>query len=399
MGYNSSATTTTLTAKFTPLGRKKLIITNNNLVSTFSLGDSDANYFAALPLVTGEVPTDGGTVGPFASVTNSVASNVDIKSVLLVNSSGITKKPVEVTSNEVLIDYISNGLTVISGTNLTQKIINRISGNTDPLVNLYYSFNLPLNSNDDYKFTGLTSTFGGFSNTALSGLAQTKILVIGIDNSQYGELIDGKTIKLQLTTTASTYTIYSTFQNTGLANNVQDANYMDTAPDTSIFGSNIAFLVSDNIMKPNGGNASLSWATGYDTVKPFSVNNKQQYNLVTDTNLSQSADTVIGIAYLDKGFLVITNPTIVNAFDVTSNATVVTCDSVSTSVSQNITCISNRGEFGISTNPTFSVSDTPRISEVGLYDADGDLIAIAKTDRHLVKNVNEFFALGIKISL
>ena len=30
---------------------------------------------------------------------------------------------------------------------------------------------------------------------------------------------------------------------------------------------------------------------------------------------------------------------------------------------------------------------------------DGALIAIAKPDRHLIKNVNEFLALGIKITI
>ncbi len=68
-------------------------------------------------------------------------------------------------------------------------------------------------------------------------------------------------------------------------------------------------------------------------------------------------------------------------------------------VVQNVTCLANRGEFGTSTNVTFRVGDTPRISEIGLYDGDGDLIAIAKMDRQILKNVNEFLALGIKIGL
>lgn len=399
MGYNTTATTTTLTAKLTPLGRRKLILTNNNLVTAFSLGDSDANYNSTLPLTTGEVPSLGGNVGLFASTTNSVGPNISLKSFLLVNNSGQTKKAVEPQSSEVTSEVVANGLVTISGSNISQAIINRNDWNTDSLVNLYYSFNLPLNSNDDYKFTGVTQANGGFSNTALSGVAQTKVLAIALDNSSYGELIDGKTIKLSLTTTAATYTIYSTFQNTGISNSVQDANYTDSATTTSRFGTNVAFLFSDDILRPNGGNPTLSWGTGYNTVKPFSLNTKQYYNLTTDTNLSQTADTVVGIAYLDKGFLVITHPTIVNNFNVSSSATVVTCNSISSSVVQNITCISGRGEFGFSTNPTFSLSDTPRISEVGLYDSDGDLIAIAKTDRHLVKNVNEFFAIGVKISL
>jgi hypothetical protein len=397
MGYNTTATTTTLTAKLTPIGRKKLISTNSNLITSFSLGDSDANYYAVLPLVTGEVPTNGGNIGPFTATTNSVGPNIVIKSMLLVNGGGATQKNVEAQSSVITTGYQAIGQTTISGTNTSQVVVNRDNFNTDPLVNLYYSFNLPLNSDDDYTFTGLTSSLGGFLDTALSGIAQTKILVVALNNASYGEIIDGKSISLSIVTTGGTYQMYSTFQNTGLALTVQDANYSDSAANTAFLGYNIAFLMSDTIMKPNGGDTSLSWATGFNSVKPFSQNRKQLYNLVTDSNLSESADTVVGIAYLDKGFMVITNPTIVNAY--TTGATVTVCDSVSTTVIQNITCIANRGEFGNSTNKTFAITDTPRISEIGLYDVDGDLIAIAKTDKHLVKNVNEFLALGLHISL
>jgi hypothetical protein len=109
---------------------------------------------------------------------------------------------------------------------------------------------------------------------------------------------------------------------------------------------------------------------------------------------------MVGVAYLDKGFLVITHPTIVNNFTSSmSTDTTITFDSVSTAVYQNITCIAGRGEFGGSTNPTFTGSDTVRISEIGLYDNLGNLIAMGKTDRHVTKNINEFKAFNVKITL
>jgi hypothetical protein len=103
---------------------------------------------------------------------------------------------------------------------------------------------------------------------------------------------------------------------------------------------------------------------------------------------------------LDKGILVITNPTIVAAYDsATAAGALVTFNSVSTNVFQNITCIANRGEFGSSTNITFSSSDIARISEIGLFDSFGNLIALGKTDRHITKNVNEIKVFNVKISL
>lgn len=400
MGFNSTANTTTLTAKLTPFGRQRMVSTNNGLITTFSLGDSDANYNVALPLSTGRIPSLGGDIGPNSTNSNSTAQNFQLKSTLIVNPSGSSRKSVETQSSTISTESVTLGTTTISGANITQLAINRNNSNTDGNVNLFYSFGLPLTSTDDSRYTGTTFANGGFSDTALSGLAQTQILVFALNNANYGDVLDGKTIRFTLPTSAGTYTMYSTFQNKGQSNKIEDGNIRDTSPTTNSFGSNIAFLFSDSILRPNGGDSTLSWATGYDTVKPFSVNNKRLYNLQTNTNLSLTADTAVGIAYLDKGILVITNPTIIANYDsTTATGASVTFNSVSTNVFQNVTCIANRGEFGASTNTTFSSSDVPRISEIGLFDSLGNLIAVGKTDRHITKNINEIKVFNVKISL
>lgn len=400
MGFIATANTTTLTAKLTPFGRQKMVSTNNALIATFSLGDSDANYYVPLTLSTGEVPAKAGEEGANSTFSNSTAQNVSVKSPIIVNASGLLRKPVETQSVNILTDLLFNGYTTISGSNLTRVVIDRDNYNTDALVNLFYSFRLPLNSNDDNVYTGITYANGGYSDTALSAISQTKILAIAINNASYGECIDGKSIKIELPTSAGTYTIYSTYQNDGTSLKVLDANIRDTSPVTNYLGDNIAMLFSDNILTPNGGSGSLSWATGYGTQKPFTVNGKQLYNLQTNNSLATTADTIVGIAYLDKGFIVITNPQIIADYDsTTATGTTITFDSASTSVYQNVTCVANRGEFGISTNPTFSDSDVVRISELGLYDNLGNLLAVAKTDRQITKNINEFLTLSVKINL
>ena len=112
------------------------------------------------------------------------------------------------------------------------------------------------------------------------------------------------------------------------------------------------------------------------------------------------------MAYLDSGFIAITNPTIINDVLVSGTtlfsgvtATTLTFDSVSTNVSQVISCIAERGEFGASTSIYFGNDDIPKITEVGLYDDFGNLIAYGKTDRQITKNVNQFLALSIKITI
>jgi hypothetical protein len=401
MGFNISADTITLNAKLTPVGRARLVSTNNNLVTTFSLGDSDANYNVTNELYSGQIPAQSGNIGIDGLPSNSTGLNFKSKSTLIVNTSGTLRKPVEIQSSNITTDNIPNGLYTasVSDNSLTQNVINRNNYLTDSLVNLYYSFGLPLNSTDDTNYTGVTYANGGFSDTALSGLAQNNILVLGISNDVYGESLDGKTIQVFISTSASTYTIYSTFQNKNVSKSVEDINIKETSVTTNNINPNIAFLFSDDIQTPNG-NPNLSWSTGYNTLKPFSLNNKQFFNLTTNSNLGLNADTVVGIAYLDKGIIVITHPTIVNAYiPANDSMTYVSYNSVSTSVQQNITCIAGRGEFGASTNPTFKTYDTPRISEILLYDNIGNIIAVAKSDRHILKKINDFKVFNIKITI
>lgn len=397
MGYIQSAATLTLTAKLTPLGRKKIVSSNNGLIKTFSLGDSDANYYVNDVLTTGQIPGLGGSIGPFSSLSNSTTQTIGLRSVLMVNSSGSLFKPVATQSSNVLSEIKLNGVTTISGSDVTQNVVNRADFATDSLVNLFYSFGLPLDATSDALFSAVTYAQGGFSDTALSGIGATKILVIAVDNTKYGESLDGKSLKIEIPTTSGTYDVYSTYQGGTTSLATLDASYSEPSKILNRFGSNVSALVSDGILTPNGGDPSLSWATGYGTTKPFSLNSKQTYNLQTNSNLGVVADSVIGLAYLEKGFIVITNQTIVN--DYVGGAITITFDSTSTNVFQSITCIADRGEFGSTTNTTYQLNDVPRITEVGLYDADSNLIAIAKTDKQITKNVNEFLALGIIISL
>lgn len=402
MGYQPTTPTTTLIAKLTPLGRQLLVTNTNNLITKFSLGDSDANYNTSGLLGSGEVPAIGGNIGPNNTTSNSSSGDVYIKHPLMLNGLGGYYKNVDPASINVTNVTLKNGQVVnISGANITQNIIDKSNFTTDPLTNLFVSFGLPITESEKRSYTATTFNRGGLVDTAYSGFASEKVVVIGIDNSKYGENLDGKEIKLTFVNTASTYTIYGTFQNKNLPLTTEDSNYKDSSKELFSFGRSISPLVSDDIKKPNG-DVNKSWGTGFGTVKPFSVGKKSLLNLQTNSNLSQSADTAIGIAYLDKGFLVLTHPTLVNDFDESfsgNSGTSVTINSVSTNVIQNVTCIAGRGQFGSSTNPTWSVGDTVRITELGLYDNQNRLIAYGKFDRQIEKTNESFASFGIKITV
>lgn len=402
MGFSPSALTASLTAYLTPLGRQLLVTNTNALITKFALGDSDANYNTTDMLTTGMVPAIGGDIGPNATVSNSSGPYVGIRYPLYVDGLGGNLKSVDPASINVSNITLKNGQTTSSGNNVTLRVIDKADYTTDAYTNLFVSFGLPISAAQISTYSGKTFASGGYSDTALSGFGVSKVLVIGLDNSQYGEVLDGKEMKLQLKYTGGTYTIYSTFQNQGLKLSSMDANYIESSKEAINFGRAVSFLFSDDIMTPNGGDATLSWATGFGAVKPFSVSRKPLFNLQTDSNQGKTGDTAVGIAYLDKGFIVLTHPTLVNSYDSSysgNSGTSITFNSISTNVVQNITCIADRGKFGTSSNPTWSVGDTVLISELGLYNNLNQLIAYGKFDRHVEKTIDGFASFGIKITV
>lgn len=397
MGFIDSGATFTIKGKLTPVGRQLLVTNTNTLINTFALGDSDADYTVFSGLTNGQIPDFSGD----KNTVNNGGGNYNFKSVLYYNGTS-TVKPVETSSLSINTSFNYLGISTIqySAGTISQNIINRMSGTTDALTNLFYSFGLPKSDSEKLTFTGTTFAQDGFSDTALSGISQDKALIIGLKSTEFGEVIDGKTIKINLTTTANTYSIYGTFENQTLPLTTYDNSLVETSSSLGVFGSNRVLLFSDSISKPNQ-DSTKSWATGYATTKPFSsIPKKEIWNLTTNDTLSLTADTPVGIAYLDKGFFVITDPTIVNDFDltgVTSTATTIEFNSVNSSVSQQITCIADRNTFVNSTNPTFTTGETPRITEIGLFDSVGNLIAFAKTNRTYYKSASEIVIFNIVI--
>lgn len=397
MAFIASANTVTLTAKLTPYGRQQLLANTNSVISQFSLGDSDANYRSTDMLSTGEVPSTSGDLGLDNTLPNSVTTGVSIRHKILVNTKGAIMKPVEANSNQINSVEKLVGTQTLDESEVTAFVIDR-TNSANPLINLFSTFGLPITDKQKTLYADITDAFGGFSNTALAHLNQDKALVISIPSTEYGEMVDGRTLGISIvTSSAGTFTIYSTYQKSLTALNVQDTKTAEISPKASTIGSNIVFLFSDEIQPPNN-NGSKSWATGFGEIKPFSVAQKELFNMIENTATSIVADKTVGVAYLDKGFIVITDPTIVDGY-IDGDGITIGYDSLVHEVSQDITCIVNRGEFSVSTNPTFSSGDVIRLSEVGLHDATGNLMAVAKTSQHIPIGANQFLALGIKITV
>jgi hypothetical protein len=429
MGFINSANTVTIRARLTNLGREKLLTSNNTIFSHFELGDSDANYNSSEKLTTGRIPSDSGNLGANSLTNDNIYDNVGINSKLYVTVAPITKKAVEKNSSKINTAITSVGENTISGTSLTYLEIDKTDTNSQN-TNYFKSLSLPIKGADNNFFTGTTSQNGGWSDTPFSGLGVNKVLMGVIDNSQYGEIIDGKSVKISLPvytgfttggvpTGLTTYDIYSTFPRTTIPKSDLDSQYVDMSSyPQSLFRRkiNVAYLVSDNIQKPNN-DSSKSWSTGYDSFKPFSLNGKELLNVQTVSSTGINADKIAGVIYLDKGIFIITDQVIVNNVATNFSGDTDTntinnnlglyyysagtynsiVDSVQKDFVQNIVCIAARGEFYNSQNETLTVTDDVRISEVAITDVGGNVLAIGKTDRHIVKKKNDFVIFDVQI--
>lgn len=429
MGFINTANTITIRARLTDLGREKLLTNNNTIFSHFILGDSDANYNTNERLTTGKIPTNSGNLGANSTTNDNIYENVGIHSKLFVTVAPKTKKSVERNSAKINKSVTSIGETIVSGESLTYVSVDK-SNTSDENINYFKSLSLPIKRSDINIFTGTTSQNGGWSDTPFSTLGSKKILMGVIDNSQYGEIIDGKSVKISLPvytgyttggtpTGLTTYDMYSTFPKTTIPRTELDSHYIDRSSyPQSLFTRriNVAYLVSDELQKPNNDNTK-SWSTGYDSFKPFSLNGKELINVQTVAATGINADKIAGVIYLDKGIFAITDETIVENIatnfsgdtgtDTTNNSlglyyytgdtynTVV--DSIQKDLVQNIVCIAARGEFYNSQNETLTVTDDVRISEIGITDVGGNVLAIGKTDRHIVKKKNDFVIFDVQI--
>ena len=170
-------------------------------------------------------------------------------------------------------------------------------------------------------------------------------LIFEIPAAKYGEIIDGKSISFTLpywtgvtntnltkkslgilasySSTIKVANIYGTYNlshlNTDNLDNalsekdlsLQDLGARpDLSSDVSTYNSNVVLLFSDNIATPYE-NSTGSWGTGnsqvLDGIRVF--NPKSREKLL----YTYQQDQCVGVAYLDKGFVVITHPLIVDS--------------------------------------------------------------------------------------
>lgn len=390
MGFINTSSDIKLTAKLTPKGRES-ILNGIDIFKKIAIGDSDANYFEDLTLSNGNIPNVSGSLGDSFVISNSLNNSYKINSNVYLNDLNELYKDIsdDNKSNVNQIKLLNNKTLSLSNVDIIE--LDRTQ--SDEYNNLMKSFNFPLTPNDYNLFNNTTFNQGGFSNTSIKGFTSDNLVIINIPSIEHSELIDGKKIKLELSGSTYQYTLYSTYQSSSLQLVDLDNELKDPSPISNSFGSNVAFLFSDDIKLPvNGG----TWADGFNSKKPFSIGNKKTFVFSSSTN---NYDECVGIVFLDKGFIVLVNPDIINDFDTNDLNLSLSFNNYYTTVSKNINVFLNRGEFFKSNNKTFTKGDVIRVSEIGVYNNDNELMAITKPNEHILKQTNQIIGLSIEITV
>ena len=246
-----------------------------------------------------------------------------------------------------------SGYNMISGDTMKFYSAQRVPNNGRPFSNLFHSFKFPLTSAD----TNSGWVNAGYNGSYMSAITSTQgtgeeFIVMEIPRCNYGELIDGRTIKIVIPTgntstpalTAphpiTAYTSYYTAQEWASDNSSQAAffghqvNNVNTA-NPEYPSTNVAFLFSDAVRPPQVSYAS-SWAEGFPTTIGASTNggtafppisalppsgypngDQDLYSFNSSTNKKPYAtadDIPVGVCYLDKGFCVLTHTAITSNF-------------------------------------------------------------------------------------
>jgi hypothetical protein len=345
--------------------------------------------------------------------------------------------------------------TGMNGSELVFTLCDRTQ-TTSTEANYFSSFGLP------YEYNALSS--GSTLATQYPEIYQLnrdRIVIMPISKQSYSELIDGRSITMDVpqlsgTTGISAKTIYSSTYTT-----------LTKVDNNPILGGNIAFLFSDEINRPytgntNGGQISNSghttWGVGLNyTARPAAVSYADLGNIdintdsrpwsavslsngvieeyPTNTNQGYNYDIPLGFVALDKGFIIFTHPSIVDNIpwplgqsqitdvpNTTSGTTNIYFSASPTSnmsyvdISINykttVVCLALPQEFYFSNNPSWDFLynynellnqtngfESVFVTEVGLYNRINELVAVAKISEPLEKTYTNIINFTLNIDV
>lgn len=346
----------------------------------------------------------------------------------------------------------STSLSSVITSGLTYTLCDRI--NLSKESNYFSSFRLPF----EYDNLKTGSTFS-LQNPQIQQLNVDKIIVASISSDFFSETIDGRSITFTVPQVSG---LISMSGKTVVSSTYGELKKSQTS---TLLGNNIAFLFCDEINLPRTGTTTgtntttlprTTWnetpfinrpqAHAYSNLAPSDINTDQRpwsgVNLAVDyiteqypttTNQGYNYDIPVGFVVLNKGFMVLTHPDIVDnipwdfGYDLYSNiqssgttkayfsdttVSQVSFTDISIQFKTSVICLALPGEFTFSTNPTWDLSyniqefdngtngfDAVQITEIGLYNKLDELIAVAKMDRPVEKTFTNILTFNLDIDV
>lgn len=385
-------TTIEIEAFLTENGAQQIMSTGIGIVKYFAISDEASNYVSSDKLTFNQMFTLGGKL-TVDGRTLSVISNPTLRNRVFVDNTTETLKTFEGDSGSVVVEQNIGSTTTSNFFNIYSYEVDK----TSPTYQLNWISDLaqPYGSSDTTLW-GLNFNSGGYSNTAISDMISDYALIFVIDGSQHA-YIDGKSIKFTMPFLTGTTDIYGTYINTNNAKSFYDGLNSETSQYlTSRFGSNVVLLFSDLIQRPNA-DATKSWSTGYNfTNAPFSQGNKNLANYVASPGYNK--DIAVGIAYLDKGVIVIFNPVLYTGYVARSTNDInIYNRNLTKRTAVNFICDLPIGKFYRSQNPTYTTNSSIRISSIGLFNSQKELVAVGRLNSEIEKNNAQRLTFLVKL--
>jgi len=354
-----------------------------------------------------------------------------------------------VTSTISTRQETSSLVVIPAGSALTYSLSDRTSI-TEINTNYFVSFNLPVS----YDALSSGSTLA-LTNPEIFQINVDKAVIVPIPREYYSELIDGRSI---------TFTVPQNINGVSMSSKtVVSSTYttLQKKQTNAFLGNNLAFLFCDEINLPYTGtvngisrSAATTWNTPVYSNRPAAVpysiltpaidiNTDQRVysaqnqaivvtpTYPTNTNQGYNYDIPVGIACLDKGFMILTHPKIVNNMPWSQGLEQYTNVTNSLSGTNNIyfsanssinfvdininyitavVCIALPAEFFFTNNPSWDIAknaleynnntnnyDPLYITEIGLYNLKNELIAIAKTSEPVLKGYTDILNFSLEI--
>jgi hypothetical protein len=379
-------------AFLTEKGAEQLMSSGVGDIKYFSVSDDASNYSTSELLGLNQMISLTGKY----LVNNkqlSVVNLTTLESKIFVDNSAETYKTFESDSGSILLEKNIEFKYEINSAGIYDYVLNT-SGTTSEYLNWVKDLKLPYGGADN-SLWNTTYSNGGYSDTAIADMNTSNFLVFVIDSSQFS-YIDGKSMKFTIPYLSGSVVCYSSYINTNMGASFYDSQVNDLSSNITRFGPNTVLLFADDIQRPNA-DLSKSWATGYNfNNAPYSQGGKylSNFNAVPGRN----KDVAVGVAYLDKGVIVIFNPVLFAGYVNRTNTSIsLTNNNLIRRTVSNYICDLPIGKYYRSQNSTFSIGTPVRLTSIGLYNTNKELVAIGRFNSQVEKNMGERLTILVKI--